>query len=60
MKLYIRFGHLHKFNMLYKSSEYLQEVLEKETGITWSFDKDEKNEIEGILVRNKIKHEWDE
>ena len=54
MKLYIRFGHLHKFNELYKSSEYLQEVLEKETSITWSFDNCEKNEIDQLLKSRGI------
>ena len=54
MKLYIRFGHLHKFDMLYKGSEYLQEVLEKETSITWSFDNCEKNEIDQLLKSRGI------
>ena len=49
MKLYIRFGSLARFDRLYKSSEFLQTVLTKETGIRWIFDSEHKEEIEKLL-----------
>ena len=57
MRLYIRFGNLHKFNELYKSSELLQTVLKGETGIMWNFDNEYKNEINGLLISRGINFE---
>ena len=54
MRLYIRFGNLHKFNLLYKGSELLQTVLKGETGIMWNFDNEYKNEINGLLESRGI------
>lgn len=49
MKLYIKFGHLSKFRQIYEKNEFLQKVLENETGIRWEFDSGHKNEIEKLL-----------
>lgn len=57
MRLYIRFGNLHKFNELYKSSELLQTVLKGETGIAWSFDNEYRNEIKNLLESRGINFE---
>lgn len=40
MILYIHFGYLSKFRDLYNDSDYLQEVLEKLTGIKWMVKED--------------------
>lgn len=49
MKLYIRFGSLSKFRRLYEREELLQSVLTNETGIRWSFESENKDEIENML-----------
>jgi len=49
MKLYIRFGSLARFERLYKSSEFLQAALTKETGVRWIFDSEDKDDIVKLL-----------
>lgn len=55
MKLYIRWGSLNDFKRLHEREELLQTVLTNETGVRWSFDEENKNEIEKLL--KGIKHE---
>ena len=40
MILYIHFGYLRKFKDFFNDSDYLQEVLEKLTGIKWMVKED--------------------
>lgn len=55
MILYIRYGNLSKFKNLYESDEYLQEVLEKWTGIKWIISDDaDLNKIKNILHLKNI------
>ena len=49
MKLYIRWGNLSNFRQLYERDDFLQTVLENETGIRWEFDSEHKYEIEKLL-----------
>lgn len=56
MRLYIRWGSLDKFRQLYERDDYLQEVLENETGIRWEFDSEHKDEIEKLL-EGRVKYE---
>ena len=56
MKLYIRFGYLDKFNKLYNSCDFLQDVLKKETGIRWQLKKTNREEIEKLLKGSNINY----
>ena len=49
MKLYIMWGNLSNFRQLYERDDFLQTVLENETGIRWEFDSEHKDEIEKKL-----------
>lgn len=56
MKLYIRWGNLSNFRQLYERDDFLQTVLENETGIRWEFDSEHKDEIEKLL-EGRVKYE---
>ena len=55
MVLYIRYWNLSKFKNLYESDNYLQEVLEKWTGVKWIIsDGADLNKIKNILHLKNI------
>ena len=61
MTLYINVTNLSRFEALYRKEEKLQYAIKRETGIRWSVDNSaDIDELEEILVRNKIIHQWDE
>ena len=45
MILYIHFGYLAKFDILYKKDSYLQQIIEKDTGIKWKIKINDKEYI---------------
>ena len=61
MKLYINITQLSKFETLYRREEMLQRKVDRDTGIRrWTVENsDDIGEVEQILVRNNIKHQWD-
>ena len=54
MKLYIRVGYIGAFTDLYNGSEFLQSVVENETGIRWWYDTDHQEGIEKLLKSRGI------
>lgn len=55
MTLYINFYSLSRFESLYVSSEYLQTVLDRWTGIKWKIcDDADVDAISHILMMNRI------
>ena len=60
MILYIRFGYLSQFNMLYNANEEMQLMIKRWTGIKWRInDIQYINEIESILSANRIKYDME-
>ena len=58
MKLYIRFGYLSQFNILYNANEEMQLMIKRWTGLKWKInDVQCINEIESILSANRIKYD---
>lgn len=58
MILYIRFGYLSQFNMLYNANEEMQLMIKRWTGIKWKINDIQCiNEIESILSANRIKYD---
>jgi len=58
MTLYIRFGYLSQFNMLYNANEEMQLMIKRWTGIKWKINDIQCiNEIESILSANRIKYD---
>ncbi len=58
MTLYIRFGYLSQFNMLYNANEDMQLMIKRWTGIKWKINDIQCiNEIESILNANRIKYD---
>lgn len=56
MKLYIRFGSLHKFQCLYDANEYLQKVLSQTQSNVYFIETDNVYEIERLLISRGIKY----
>jgi len=58
MTLYIRFGYLSQFNMLYNANEEMQLMIKRWTGLKWKINDIQCiNEIESILSANRIKYD---
>ena len=58
MTLYIRFGYLSQFNMLYNANEDMQLMIKRWTGVKWKINDIQCiNEIESILSANRIKYD---
>ena len=58
MTLYIRFGYLSQFNMLYNANGEMQLMIKRWTGIKWKINDIQCiNEIESILSANRIKYD---
>jgi len=49
MILYIHFGYLAKFDILYKKDLYLQQIIEKDTGIKWKIKINDREYIKNVL-----------
>ena len=56
MKLYIRFGSLHKFQVLFDSSEYLQKVLAQTNSNVYFIETDDLSEINRLLKSRNISY----
>lgn len=56
MKLYIRFGSLARFQDLYDSSEYLQEVLLQTRSNVYYIETDDHTEIERLLKSRSVNY----
>lgn len=60
MILFINVTNLSRFEKLYKDNEDLQLMVNRWTGIKWEVnDESDKEDVEKILVENKIKYQWD-
>ena len=57
MKLYIRIGSLAKFQKLYDSNKYLQEVLKPTASNVYFIETDVHSEIIRLLKCNNVKFE---
>lgn len=57
MKLYIRFGSLHRFQALFDSNEYLQKVLSQTKSNVYFIETDEMSEIRRLLKSRNINYE---
>lgn len=55
MVLYIHFGHLAEFDILYKKDSYLQQIIERDTGIKWKIKINDEEYIKNVL--GNIKHD---
>lgn len=60
MKLYIKFVSLAKFQRLFDSNEYLQEVLKPTASNVYFIETDDLSEIRRLLTLNRIKYKIDE
>ena len=56
MKLYIRFRSLHKFQVLFDSSEYLRKVLTQTKSNVYFIETDDLSEINRLLKSRNINY----
>ena len=56
MKLYIRFWSLHKFQVLFDSSEYLRKVLTQTNSNVYFIETDDLSEINRLLKSRNINY----
>lgn len=56
MILYVRWGSLYNFKMLYENSELLQKSLEKVNFNTYNLDIESIDRVSNLLVSRKIDH----
>lgn len=60
MKLYISVTQLSRFEALYRNTERLDQIVDRDTGIRWIVRSDDDvEELRQILERNKIKYQLD-
>lgn len=60
MKLYIAVTQLSRFESLYRNTERLDQIVDRDTGIRWIVRSDDDvEELRQILERNKIKYQLD-
>lgn len=57
MKLYIRFGSLSKFQILFETSEYLKKVLSQTKSNVYLIETDDLTEIRRLLISRNINFE---
>lgn len=57
MKLYVKLFCLNKFQRLYDSNKYLQEVLKPTASNVYFIETDDLSEIKRLLIGNNIKFE---
>ncbi len=55
MKLYIKFGSLNKFQLLFDTNEYLQKVLSQTNSNVYFIETDDLSEVRRLLNGNNIK-----
>lgn len=60
MKLYIAVTQLSRFEALYRNTERLDQIVDRDTGIRWIVRSDDDvEELRQILERNQIKYQLD-